>query len=175
MPPPARILVGIVGAPHGLKGEVRVKCLTAEPLALKDYGPLQDEAGGRAWRVLALRPIKDDMCAARLEGVDDRDAAHALTHTKLYALRANMPAPAEGEYFHADLIGLRAETRAGEPIGTVRAVHNFGAGDLLDIAPPHSDTFFLPFTDAVVPTVDIAGGRVIVEPPAQVDGETEGG
>ena len=174
MPPPVRILVGIIGAPQGLKGEVRIKSLTADPLALKDYGPVQDEAGARGWRVLALRLIRDDMCVARLEGVEDRDAAQALNPTKLYALRANLPAPAAGEYYHADLIGLRAETRAGLAFGTIVAIHNFGAGDLLEIAPPNGgETVLLPFASPFLGEVDVTRGRVTVDPPPDEDAAPE--
>ena len=174
MPPPTRILVGIVGAPHGLKGEARVKCLTAEPLALKHYGPLRDEAGARAWRVLTLRHVKDDMCVARLEGVGDRDAARALTHTKLYALRADMPVLEAGEFYHADLIGLRAETSDGRALGEIVAVRNFGAGDLLEIAPPGGgETIMLPFASPFVGEVNINRGCVTVAPPVEDDASPE--
>jgi 16S rRNA processing protein RimM len=171
MPSP-RLLVGIIGAPHGVRGEVRVKAYTSDLTALKRYGELQNEGGTRTFTVLALRALKDDMCVVRFKEAGDRDAAAELTHTKLYALRANMPATAEGEYYHADLIGLRAETRAGACIGTVLAVQNFGAGDLLEIAPENSgETLLLPFTDAVAPIVDLAGSRIVIEPPREIDGE----
>ena len=172
MPSPLRLHVATIGAPHGVKGEARVKSFTSDPLAFKDYGALQDERGARSFTIAALRFVKDDMCVARFKSVDDRDAAAALTHTKLYALRANMPPVEEGEYFHADLIGLRAETGAGALIGKVIAMQNFGAGDMLEIAPAGGgETLLLPFTNAVAPVVDIAGGRIVIEPPAEIDGE----
>ena len=172
MPLNPRLHVATIGAPHGVKGEVRVKSFTSDASAFKVYGALQDERGVRTFEVRALRVVKDDMCVARFKDVSDRDAAAALTHTKLYALRANMPAVEEGEYFHADLIGLRAETGAGALIGKVIAMQNFGAGDMLEIAPAGGgETLLLPFTNAVAPVVDIAGGRIVIEPPAEIDGE----
>ena len=167
-----RLHVATVGAPHGVKGDVRVKSFTSDPLALKDYGALQDESGTRAFSVQALRLLKDDMCVARIKDVGVRNAAAALTHVRLFALRANMPAVEEGEYFHADLIGLRAVTAAGEAIGQVVAMQNFGAGDMLEIAPVGGgETLLLPFTDAVALVVDIAGGRIVIEQPTEIDGE----
>ena len=172
MSPTPRLHVATVGAPHGVRGDLRVKSFTSDPLALKDYGALQDENGSRAFTVQALRLLKDDICVARFKDVSDRDAAAALTHLRLFALRANMPAIEDGEYFHADLIGLRAVSAAGEAIGLVVAMQNFGAGDMLEIAPAGGgETLLLPFTNAVAPVVDIAGGRIVIEPPAEIDGE----
>ena len=172
MPLPRRLHVATIGAPHGVKGEVRVKSFTADPTAFKDYGALQDERGEWSFTVQALRFVKDDMCVARFKSIDDRNAAAALTHTKLYALRVNLPPVEDGEYFHADLIGLRAETADGAWLGAVIAVQNFGAGDLLEIAPPGGgETLLLPFTNAVAPLVDLAGSRIVIERPVEIDGE----
>ena len=172
MPVPPRLLIAIIGAPHGVRGEVRVKSFAGEPTAMQNYGPLQDERGTRAFTVEALRPVKDDMCVVRFKDVADRDAAAALTHTKLYALRTNMPAVVEGEYYHADLVGLRAQTPDGMALGHVVAVQNFGAGDLLEIfVPGQTETLLLPFTHATAPLVDLAAGRIVVALPAEVDGE----
>jgi 16S rRNA processing protein RimM len=155
-----------------VKGEVRVKSFTSDPTAFKNYGALLDERGVRSFTVLAARLVKDDMCVVRFREAGDRDAAAALTHTKLYALRANMPAVEEGEFFHADLIGLRAETRDGAVMGHVVAMQNFGAGDMLEIAPQGGgETLLLPFTNAVAPVVDLAGKRIVIEPPDEIDGE----
>ena len=170
MPLSPRLHVATIGAPHGVKGDVRVKSFTSDPLALKDYGALQDESGSKAFSILALRLLKDDMCVARFKDVSDRNAAAALTHARLFALRANMPALADGEYFHADLIGLQAETRDGTLLGDIVAVQNFGAGDLLEIAPHNGgETLLLPFASPFVGQVDAARGRVTVEPPAHVE------
>ncbi len=109
-----------------------------------------------------MRPAKD-MLVARLKGVADRDAAERLTNIRLYVARERLPQPADDEFYHADLVGLAAVTADGEAVGTVKAVHNFGAGDLLEIEPAAGGaTMMLPFTDATVPAVDIAGRIVIV-------------
>lgn len=156
-----RILVGVVGAPHGIKGEVRVKSFTSTPSAIGSYGPLATD-NGRPLTTLGVRPVKDDMVVARFEGVSTREAAAALTNTRLYVDRAVLPATDEEEFYHADLIGLRAETTDGAGLGRVVAIENFGAGDLLEIAPDEGETILVAFTKAFVPTIDLAGGRVIV-------------
>jgi len=171
--PPARILVGVVGAPHGVRGEVRVKPFTAEPLALQSYGPLESEDGRRTFSVLSAR-LQGGMAVVKFDGVTDRDHAAALTGTALFVPRARLPEPGEGEYYQADLIGLDAEDAAGNRIGTVAAIDNFGAGDLLEIARPDAPSFHIPFTDDFVPVVDIPGGRVVLAPPdGLLDGEVE--
>jgi 16S rRNA processing protein RimM len=164
-----RIQVGVFGAPHGVRGELRLKSHTGDPLAIGDYGPLSDDAG-RRFELTALRPVKDDILVVRVKGVADRAAAAALTHVKLFVDRAALPdADDEEEFYHADLIGLRAETQDGAPVGTVVAVHNHGAGDILEIAPDAGETLLLPFTRAVAPVVDVAGGRIVVAPPAEIE------
>ena len=168
-----RIQVGVFGAPHGVRGELRLKSHTGDPLAIGDYGPLSDDAG-RRFELTALRPVKDDILVVRVKGVADRAAAAALTHVKLFVDRAALPQADEEEFYHADLIGLRAETQDGAPVGTVVAVHNHGAGDILEIAPEAGDTLLLPFTRAVAPVVDVRGGRIVVAPPAEVEAREEG-
>jgi 16S rRNA processing protein RimM len=158
-----RILVGVIGAPHGVRGEMRIKPFTEEPLALKKYGPLESEDGRRTFTVASAR-MQGDMIVAKLDGVTDRDQAASLTNLRLYVPRERLPAPKDGEFYHADLIGLRAEDESGAAIGTVRGVENFGAGDLLEIAREGGDTVHVPFTDEFVPDVDIAAGKVIVSP-----------
>ncbi len=161
----ARICVGQIGAAHGVRGEVRVRSFTADPGAIVDYGPLEAE-DGRVLRIEALRPVKDHF-VARLAGVGDRDAARALANTKLYVPRDRLPEP-EGpdEFYHADLIGLAVVDPAGTTIGTVVAVHNFGAGDLIEVRPiAAGKTQLLPFDEATVPSVDIAAGRIVVVAP----------
>ena len=160
---PDRICVGQIGAPHGVRGEVRIKPFTADPLALRNYGPLESEDGARRFEVLSLRPAKE-VVIARLKGVDDRDAAEALRHVRLYAARERLPPPEEDEFYHADLLGLAAVAPDGRALGTIVAVPNFGAGDLLEIAPAAGGpSVFVPFTRAAVPEVDIAGRRVVVD------------
>jgi 16S rRNA processing protein RimM len=160
------VLLGRLGAAHGVRGEIRLQSFTADPSAIAAYGPLFDASGRRRFVIASLRPAGKDMFVARLEGVADRNAAEALTGAELYLPREALPAPEEDEFYLADLEGLRVETRDGATIGVIAAVRNFGAGDLLEITPPEGgETLLLPFTKIVVPVVDIAGGRVIVEPP----------
>jgi 16S rRNA processing protein RimM len=159
-----RVCIAQIGAPHGVRGEVRLRAFTQDPLSVRRYGPLEAE-DGRRFEIEAVRPAKD-MLVARLKGVTDRNAAERLTNLFLYASRDRLPKPADDEFYHADLIGLAAATPQGAPFGTIRAVHNFGAGDLLEIEPTSGGpTVMLPFTEAVVPVVDIARRRVVVTPP----------
>jgi 16S rRNA processing protein RimM len=160
-----RVCIAQIGAAHGVRGEVRLKAFTADPLGVVSYGPLETEDGRRI-EIETVRPAKD-MLVARLKGVADRNAAEALTNLRLYVARERLPAPADDEFYHADLIGLSAVTAEGAPFGTVKAVHNFGAGDLLEIEPAAGGTtVMLPFSEATVPTVDIAQGKIVVVPPA---------
>ncbi len=161
-----RICVARIGAAHGVRGEVRLWTFTAEPMGVTQYGPLETEDGARTFEIVSLRPAKDHL-VARLRGVDDRNAAEQLTNIKLFVPRERLPAPDDGEFYYADLIGLAAVDKDGNQIGTIAAVHNFGAGDLLEIQPPAGTTILLPFTDAVVPTVDLKARRVVVVPPEE--------
>ncbi|ODN69198.1 ribosome maturation factor RimM [Methylobrevis pamukkalensis] len=160
---PHPILVAEIGAAHGIRGELRVKPHTADPEAIGDYGPLQDERGNR-FVVKRLRPAKD-MLVVVFEGITDRNAAEALTGTRLYVDRSALPAPDEDEFYHADLIGLAAVTDAGETLGEIVTVQNFGASDLLEVRRPGKGALFVPFTREVVPTVDLVARRVVVVPP----------
>ncbi len=129
-----RVCVGQIGAAHGVRGEVRLRSFTAEPEAITRYGPLETE-DGRVFTIEAMRPAKDHF-VARLAGIRDRDAARALAATRLYVPRERLPEPEEAdEFYHADLIGLAVVDRAGEKLGTVVAIHNFGAGDLIEVRP----------------------------------------
>lgn len=163
----ARVLIAQIGAAHGVRGEVRLKAFTADPLSVARYGALQSE-DGRHFEIEALRPAKD-VLVARLKGVADRNAAEALKNLRLYVAREKLPDPADDEFYVADLVGLAAETGAGAAFGTVKAVHNFGAGDVLEIEPAEGGaTVMLPFTETTVPTIDIAQKKIVVEPPAEV-------
>lgn len=164
------VLVGFFGAPHGVRGEIRLKSLTQDPLAIAGYDGLHD-AAGRIFEITAARPVKDDLLVVRIKGVSDRDAAQKLTNSKLFIARAKLPPPDEDEFYLLDLIGLRAETRDGQVLGTIVAVPNFGAGDILEVAPPAGETLLFPFLRAVVPEIDIEGGRVIIEPPEEIDAD----
>jgi 16S rRNA processing protein RimM len=164
---PQLTLVARIGAAHGIRGEVRVKTFTQNPLDVVAYGPLAS-ADGRVFEFDSARPAagtSPDMLVVRFKGIDTRDAAEALNGTELFVRRDRLGETAADEYFHADLIGLAAVTTAGEPLGTVIRVENYGAGDLLEIAPRRGDTLLVPFTKAFVPEVDLAGGRVVIEPP----------
>jgi 16S rRNA processing protein RimM len=166
-----RICVARIGAAHGTAGEVRLWPFTTRPKDVASYGPLQTVDGTRVFEIASLRPAKDCL-VARLKGVTDRSAAERLCNTDLYVPRERLPAPEPDEFYYADLIGLRAEDRAGKAIGTVVAVHNFGAGDILEIAPAAGvETVMLPFSAAAVPNVEIAAGRVIVVMPEEAPDE----
>jgi 16S rRNA processing protein RimM len=160
-----RIVVAQIGAAHGIRGEVRLFSFTGDPLAVAGYGPLETEDGSQRFEIEAVRPAKDHL-VAQLRGVHDRDTAERLRNLKLFVPRSRLPPPADEEYYHADLIGLKVVARDGVELGTVIAIQNFGAGDLVEIAPTNGGaTVMLPFTDSTVPVVDIAGGRLTVNPP----------
>jgi 16S rRNA processing protein RimM len=163
------VLVGEFGRPHGLKGEVRLKSHTGEPEAIAGYRPLI-AADGRTLSLKSVRPAPGgapDLLIAVVDGVATREAAEALNRVQLYVERAKLPPPdEEDEFLLADLIGLSVETEAGEVIGAVVAVPNYGGGDLIEIAPvAKGPTALLPFTKAFVPVVDLAGKRIVAAPP----------
>jgi 16S rRNA processing protein RimM len=161
----ARVCLGQIGAAHGVRGEVRLRSFTSDPAAIADYGPIETE-DGRVLEIEALRPAKDHF-VARLSGIRDRDAASALTNEKLYVPRERLPQTHDpDEFYHADLIGLAAVDPAGQTLGTVVAIYNFGAGDLIEVRPTRGGpTELVPFDATHVPSVDIAGGRIVVDPP----------
>lgn len=159
-----RVCVAQIGAAHGLKGEVRLWSFTEDPLAVGTYGPLESEDGARQFEIEALRPAKDHF-VAKFSGVNDRAAAEILRNVELYVPRERLPATDDGTFYHADLIGLSAVTRSGEALGEVIAVHGFGAGDILEVRLADGATLMLPFTEQVVPEIDIAAGRILVDPP----------
>ena len=163
-----RLCVGVIAGAHGVRGLVKIKSFTEDPAKLTAYGALTDESGARRYQV-ALTGRAKGVLLARIEGVGDRDAARALSGARLYIARAALPEPEDEEYYHADLIGLAVEDRAGAPLGRVAAVQNFGAGDILEIERPDQGTLLVPFTKAAVPLVDPAGGRVVVEPPEETE------
>jgi 16S rRNA processing protein RimM len=166
----APICVARIGAAHGVRGEVKLWTFTEDPLAVKLYGPLATKDGARQFEVTQAREAKGHLVAT-LKGIATREDAERLNGLELYIAREKLPATDEDEYYHADLVGLAAVTPANEPLGRVIAIHNFGAGDIIEIAPANGATMLLPFTNAVVPSVDLAGGRVVVELPEEIDGE----
>ena len=163
-----RVIVARIGAAHGIRGEVRVKPFTAVPMDALGYGPL-DAADGRRFTVKSARPAGTDMLVVHFAEVKDRNAAETLTGLDLSVPRDRLPETDENEFYHADLIGLAAVTPEGKPLGTIIAAPNYGAGDLLEIAPPAGATLLVPFTREAVPEVDIAAGRVVVVPPVEVE------
>jgi 16S rRNA processing protein RimM len=169
----APICVARIGAAHGVRGAVKLWTFTEDPLAVKHYGPLTTKDGARQFEVTHARGAKDHLVAT-LKGIATRDEAERLNGIELYIAREKLPATDEDEYYHADLIGLAAVTSANAPLGRVIAIHNFGAGDIIEIAPPHGSTLLLPFTNAVVPTVDLAAGRVVIELPEEIEGDDPG-
>ncbi|TKW79691.1 MAG: ribosome maturation factor RimM [Bradyrhizobium icense] len=166
----APVCVARIGAAHGVRGAVKLWTFTEDPLAVQNYGPLLTKDGARSFEIASLRAAKDHLVAT-FKGVATRNDAEKLNGIELYVPREKFPETDEGEYYHADLIGLAAVDAANEPIGRVIAIHNFGAGDIIEIAPPKGATMLLPFTNAVVPTVDIEGGRVVIELPQEIEGE----
>ncbi|PWE27375.1 ribosome maturation factor RimM [Pararhodobacter marinus] len=159
-----RVCVGAIAGAFGVKGEVRLKSFCAEPEAIGGYGPLFTEDGSRSFTVKLGRPVPNGL-SARLSGVGTREQAEALRGTRLYAGRDQLPSLPDDEFYHADLIGLTVLDTGGTTLGRVSAVLNHGAGDLLEIQRPGKGNALLPFTRAVVPTVDLASGRIIADPP----------
>ena len=155
------VLLGVIGAAHGIKGEVRVKSFTGDPLALADYGPLHAK-DGRSFEIASLRPA-NTVVVVRLKGVSDRNQAEALNGVELFAERATLPAEEDGEFFHEDLVGLSVRDETGSTIGKITAVQNFGGGDILELKLANGKEALIPFTHAAVPDVEIAGGFVRVD------------
>lgn len=161
----ARICLGQIGSAHGVRGEVRLRSFTSDPSAIAGYGPLETE-DGRVFEIEAMRPAKDHF-VARLSGIRDRDAARALANTRLYVPRERLPQTEEpDEFYHADLVGLAVVDLAGRVLGSVVAIHNFGAGELIEICPDAGgNTELVPFDATHVPAVDIAAGKIVVDRP----------
>src|SRR5262245_22188047 len=166
----APVCVARIGAAHGVRGAVKLWTFTENPLAVQSYGPLMTKDGARQFEIANLREAKDHLVAT-FKGVATRKDAEKLNGIELYVPREKLPDTDDDEYYHADLIGLAAVNAADEPLGRVVAIHNFGAGDIIEIAPPKGATMLLPFTNTVVPTVDIAGGRVVIKLPQEIEGE----
>jgi 16S rRNA processing protein RimM len=163
-----RVCVAQIGAAHGLKGDVRLRSFTEDPQAFAQYGPLETEDRKRSLEIESMRPAGDAF-VIRFRGVADRNAAEALRDVKLYVERDKLPAAEDDEFYHADLVGLVAVTTSGELFGDVVGIHNFGAGDIVELKIAGSgETVMLLFDQETFPAVDIPGGRIVVDPPAEI-------
>ncbi len=158
-----RVCVGAIAGAFGVSGEARIKSFCAEGEAIASYGPLFSEDGSRKFSLRITRAVKQGY-AARLTGVANREEAEALKGTRLYADRAKLPTLPDDEFYHADLVGLTVLDTGGAKIGQVRAIHDHGAGDLLEVTRAGGKEVLIPFTRAMVPTVDLAQGRIVIDP-----------
>lgn len=169
-----RICLGVISGVHGIKGEVKIKSFTQDPADIADFGSLEDEQGARTFEVTSARAVKGNIVVAKLKGVSGRNQAEALKGTKLFIAKDLLPDADEGEWYYADLVGLKAVGEDGSTFGHIVTVQNFGAGDLLEIELADSKkTVFLRFTQETVPEVDIKGGKIIVAPPEDLLDEDE--
>lgn len=165
----AKICVGQFAGSHGVRGLVKLRSFTAEPADIMTYGPLSDEKGTRRFTVTLQGMVKDNFLA-KVDGVTSREQAQALAGVRLYVDRDALPATEdEDEFYHADLIGLRAELADGTVYGTVKAIYDFGAGDVLEVRTAGGPLEMLPFSKACVPVVDVRGGRIVVDLPAVIE------
>ncbi len=164
-----RICVGAIAGSFGLQGEVRLKSFCSTPEAIATYGELTTEDGQRSFNIKLTRPVANGL-GARLTGIATKEQADALKGTSLYADRTKLPSLPDDEFYHTDLIGMEVRDTGGAVIGTVQAVHNHGAGDLLEIMGPGMKTaLLLPFTRAIIPTVDLAARRIVADLPEGLD------
>ena len=158
-----KICVGAVAGAFGVRGEVRLKSFCAEPADIAGYGPLTTEDGKRSFTITLTRPVTGGL-GARLSGVSTREDAEGLRGTTLWAPRDALPSLPDDEFYHADLIGLEVVDTGGQVLGRVRAIFDHGAGDILEVV--GKEQLLLPFTRAVVPTVNLSAGRLVADPPS---------
>lgn len=169
-----RVCVAQIGAAHGLKGEVRLRSFTQDPQAFAQYGTLETEDHKQRLEIESMRPAGDAF-VIRFRGVADRNAAEALRDVKLYVDRDKLPAADDDEFYHADLVGLIAMTTSGELFGDVIGIHNFGAGDIIELKIAGTgETVMLLFDQKTFPAVDIPGGRIVIDPPAEIIAKDDG-
>jgi len=166
-----RLCIGVVAGVHGVRGALRIKAFTADPADLTSYGALTTEAG-QTWRLKGASVDGKGVVTAKVDGVEDRNQAEALKGTKLYIERGALPEADEDEFYIADLIGLPAETPTGEPLGTIKAVYNFGAGDVVEVSGERGE-ILVPFTLKAVPVVDVKARRVVIDPPELTEAEED--
>lgn len=163
-----RVCVGVITGVHGIRGLVRVKSFTATPEDIAAYGPLNDKAGTRNFSLTVTGAAKG-VLLARIDGVNDRTGAEALRGVELWVERSKLPDAEDDEFYHADLVGLAAVREDGSKFGAVRALHDFGAGEMIEFDLEDGGTVFLPFTHDAVPKIDIGTGRIVVNPPHAID------
>lgn len=168
MPDKGMTCIGAIAGAFGVAGEVRLKSFCAQPEDIASYGPVSTEDGSRKFTLRLTRPVAGGL-GARVTGISTKEEADALRGTTLWVPRSRLPSLGDDEFYHADLIGLAVQDPGGAPLGTVRAVHNHGAGDILEIAGPKGETLLIPFTQQAVPTVDLASRRIVADPPAETD------
>lgn len=164
-----RICLGAFAGAHGVRGEAKVKTFTEAEDAVARYGPVESEDRSRRFTLTFLRVLKPGLALVRSPEIENREDAAALAGARLYVDRERLPPPAEDEFYIEDLVGLEAFDEAGAPLGRVAAVYNFGAGDVIEIAPASGEAFMLPFTRAAVPDVDAKAGRIIIAAAALAD------
>ena len=162
--PEDKLCIAQIGAAHGIRGEVRIKLFSDDPASLTQYGPLETKDGARQFKIESAR-LSKTVYVCRIKGLRDRNEAETLNGTLLYVDRAKLPELDEEEFYHSDLIGLEARLEDGTVLGTIIGVPDFGAGDLLDIAPHRGKGFYIPFTREAVPEISLAEGFVVIEPP----------
>lgn len=163
------ICIGAIAGSFGINGEVRLKSFCSEPSDIASYGPLTTEDGKVKYIVTLTRPVAGGL-GARIAGVTTREEADALRGTTLFIDRARLPSLPDDEFYHTDLIGLDVLDTGGGILGKVSAIHNHGAGDIIEISSNrHKSALLLPFTKAIVPNVDLAAGRLIVDLPEETD------
>ena len=166
--PAGLVCLGVVLGAHGVRGAVRIKSFAMNVSDIAAYGPLQSEDGGARFK-LTVHGVSRGAVLAEIDGIDRREAAEALQGTRLYVARAALPDTEEDEYYHADLIGLRARSVTGEPYGVVRGIYDYGAGDVIEIDRENDASIILPFTREIVPNIDLAAGWLVIDPPAETD------
>jgi len=173
------ILVGAVVGPHGVRGEVKIKSFTERAKDVAAYGPVSDESGKRRFAVRVRGEVRG-LVVARLEGIEDRNAAEALKGLRLYVDRSALGAKPKNRskgaetWFHADLVGLAVEDTKGAKLGTVKGLANYGAGDIVEVDTGNGPSLLFPFTKKVVPVVDVEGGRIVIDPPVEVEAKDDG-
>jgi 16S rRNA processing protein RimM len=164
-----RICIGAISGAFGVTGEVRMKSFCSTPSDIASYGPLSNEDGSRSFRITLTKPVTGGF-GARIDGISTREAAEALRGTSLFVDRARLPSLPDDEFYHADLIGLDVLDTGGESLGKVIAIHNHGAGDIIEISSTrHKSALLLPFTSVIVPNVDLSAGRLIVDLPDETE------